>query len=150
MHSLALYAQITNARHTQALNILAGMTGTQPRETYTYTRIVAPLRPVADTNQISKKIPAAAQQQQQQLSFMQLEADVTSSDFGAAAGSDRLLDLQYQIITQDTPEPEVKNLILRRTTAEPQPLAAATASARFSDETKFKYVPVFSFSSLPN
>ena len=147
MHSLSLYAQIPSSRHVQALNILAGLTGSQPRETYTYTQVLAPIRTATDSNTISKKSTATNQhQQQQQLNYVQLEAELPHSAFQSSSTTqtpDEPTNLQYTVTPQDTPEPETRNLILRCTVTEPQPLAAPAAKARFSDEAKYKLVVHF-------
>ncbi|KAF2150565.1 hypothetical protein K461DRAFT_269997 [Myriangium duriaei CBS 260.36] len=139
MHSLSLYAQIPSSRHTQALNILAGISGTQPRETYSHTLIYAPLRAATDPNVISKKSNAAGQQQQQQLSYVQLESEVTQADFGSNSGTVH----DFTITTQDTPEPETRNLVLRRVTTEPEHLSQDDAKARFSQGSKYKFITDF-------
>ncbi|GAM87229.1 hypothetical protein ANO11243_052510 [Dothideomycetidae sp. 11243] len=133
MHSLALYAQIPSSRHAQVLNILAGLTGTQPRETHVHTLIFAPLRTTSDTNVISKKTSAASQQNQQ-LSYIQLDSELSRTDFGHSTSDEG----DFTVTTQDTPEPETRNLVLRHVSVEGTRLTRAEAKGRFGEEGKYK------------
>lgn len=138
MHSLSLYAQISSSRHVQALNILAGISGTQPREIYTHTLVFAPQRSTTDANTISKKNPGVDKQHpaSTQLSYIHLEAPVPREAFGSTTVASG--EQEFHAITQETPEPETKNLVLRRVVTEPLPFKLEEAKAKFGDGGKYK------------
>ncbi|PNS19542.1 hypothetical protein CAC42_7386 [Sphaceloma murrayae] len=156
MHELSLFAQVPLARHAQVLNLLAGLSAMQPLEVYARHAVFQPIKPVVDTNQISKK-KQTGPYQPQQLSLIQLVEGLSRDDFGkhdktlqahdgdagmadgyaATAVASAPEQSNWSTRIQEIPEPEIKNLILRRVTE--MPLKSADVSA-YLDDDKYRFI----------
>ncbi|KAF4553299.1 Med18-like protein [Elsinoe fawcettii] len=154
MHILTLFSPVPSPRLSQTLNILAGLSATQPRETYQRIAIYAPLRPATDSNLISKK-KTNASQTPAQLSLVQLVHEVKREDFVKDAGrangakgdgediamddtnGGSVMGEAWTVRTQEIPEPETKNVVLRKVEEEE---ITGSEVGRFEDGEKFRFV----------
>lgn len=101
MHELLLFSQISPARHNQVLNILAGVTGSQPFAYQDQTALFAQLR-APETNINSKKKPAPGTPQPQKwVHKLSRPVDITG-DAPESAG-------QWRVRVEQTPDPSVKD-----------------------------------------
>lgn len=110
MHELLLYSQISPARHSQVLNILAGVTGSQPFAYQDQTALFAQLR-LPETNLNSKKKPApGAPQPQKWMHKLSRPVQITS-DSASDSGSSResAATGQWRLRVEQTPDPSVKD-----------------------------------------
>jgi mediator of RNA polymerase II transcription subunit 18 len=101
MHELLLFSQISPARHNQVLNILAGVTGSQPLAYQDQTVLFAQLRaPEIKLN--SKKKPAPGTPQPQKWIHKLSRSVQITSDTPQSAG-------QWRERVEQTPDPSVKD-----------------------------------------
>jgi mediator of RNA polymerase II transcription subunit 18 len=123
MHEFLLYGQVPVERHEQVLKILAGVAAMQPQPLFERHLIYRPLRSNED-NKPNKKFPNKPVKPQT-LTFQHLVRQLDQSDFGKpspilleSASNDKasLPAYAWRIKTQETPEPEIKTLILRQAT----------------------------------
>lgn len=101
MHELLLFSQISPARHNQVLNILAGVTGSQPLAYQDQTSLFAQLR-IPETNISSKKKPAPGTPQPQKWVHKLSRPVRITSDPPESAG-------QWRQRVEQTPDPSVKD-----------------------------------------
>ncbi|KAK6008096.1 hypothetical protein QM012_004910 [Aureobasidium pullulans] len=123
MHELLLYGQVPLERHDQVLKILAGVAAMQPQTLFERHLIYKPMRSNQD-NKPNKKFPNKPIKPQT-LTFQHLVRQLDQSEFGT--DSPVLLDSQnienasqpayaWRVMTQETPEPETKTVVLRQAT----------------------------------
>lgn len=101
MHELLLFSQISPARHNQVLNILAGVTGSQPFAYQDQTALFAQLR-IPETNISSKKKPAPGTPQPQKWVHKLSRPVQITSDSPESTG-------QWRQRVEQTPDPSVKD-----------------------------------------
>jgi mediator of RNA polymerase II transcription subunit 18 len=101
MHELLLFSQISPARHNQVLNILAGVTGSQPFAYQDQTALFAQLR-IPETNISSKKKPAPGTPQPQKWVHKLSRPVQITSDSPDSTG-------QWRQRIEQTPDPSVKD-----------------------------------------
>lgn len=105
MHELLLFSQIHPARHAQVLNILAGVTGSQPLAYQDQTALFAQLRlPEAGTS-FKKKSAAAPGTPRPQKWVHKLTRPVRIAGEGTAPESVG----QWRVKVEQTPDPSVKD-----------------------------------------
>lgn len=121
MHELALYGQIPSTRYEQVLNILAGVAAMKPQTAYERHLIYKPLRN-RDEGRVNKKFPNRPVKPQIVV-HQHLVRELAEGDFGkespaisAKAEGGGVESAPWILRTQDVPEPETKNLVLRGTT----------------------------------
>lgn len=101
MHELLLFSQISPARHTQVLNILAGVTGSQPFAYQDQTALFAQLR-APELNLNAKKKPAPGTPQPQKWVRKLSRPVQITTDTPESAG-------QWRERVEQTPDPSVKD-----------------------------------------
>jgi len=101
MHELLLFSQISPARHNQVLNILAGVTGSQPFAYQDQTALFAQLR-IPEINISSKKKPAPGTPQPQKWVHKLSRPVQITSDTPESTG-------QWRQRVEQTPDPSVKD-----------------------------------------
>ena len=101
MHELLLFSQISPARHNQVLNILAGVTGSQPFAYQDQTALFAQLR-IPEINLSSKKKPAPGTPQPQKWIHKLSRPVQITSDPPESTG-------QWRQRVEQTPDPSVKD-----------------------------------------
>jgi len=101
MHELLLFSQISPARHNQVLNILAGVTGSQPFAYQDQTALFAQLR-IPEVNINSKKKPAPGTPQPQKWVHKLSRPVQITSDTPESTG-------QWRERVEQTPDPSVKD-----------------------------------------
>ena len=101
MHELLLFSQISPARHNQVLNILAGVTGSQPFAYQDQTALFAQLR-LPEINISSKKKPAPGTPQPQKWVHKLSRPFQITSDPPESTG-------QWRQRVEQTPDPSVKD-----------------------------------------
>jgi mediator of RNA polymerase II transcription subunit 18, fungi type len=105
MHEYILFSQVSVARHDQVLQILAGITASQPTEIFEQHLIYQQLKPSATTT--SKKTQPGKQQQvaqAQQLTYHKLVRSVLNGEG------------QWLFRAETTPQPGVSDMISRQVT----------------------------------
>ena len=108
MHELLLFSQISPARHNQVLNILAGVTGSQPFAYQDQTALFAQLR-LPEINISSKKKPAPGTPQPQKWVHKLSRPVQITSDPPESTG-------QWRQRVEQTPDPSVKDHTAREVT----------------------------------
>lgn len=101
MHELLLFSQISPARHNQVLNILAGVTGSQPFAYQDQTALFAQLR-APEININSKKKPAPGTPQPQKWVHKLSRPVQIINDAPESSG-------QWRVRVEQTPDPSVKD-----------------------------------------
>jgi mediator of RNA polymerase II transcription subunit 18 len=101
MHELLLFSQISPARHNQVLNILAGVTGSQPFAYQDQNVLFAQLR-LPETNLNSKKKPAPGTSQPQKWVHKLSRPVRITNDPPESAGP-------WRLRVEQTPDPSVKD-----------------------------------------
>jgi mediator of RNA polymerase II transcription subunit 18 len=105
MHELLLFSQISPARHTQVLNILAGVTGSQPFAYQDQCALFAQLR-LPEINLSFKKKPAPGTPQPQKwMHKLTRPVQITTNP----SDSDESLPGQWRLRVEQTPDPSVKD-----------------------------------------
>lgn len=105
MHEVLLHSQISPARHNQVLNILAGVTGSQPSAYQDQHLLFAQLRHVESN--VSKKAQPTVQQQRWHHNL--IRPVHASKDSAEAAGP-------WRLRVEQTPDPNIKDAIAREVT----------------------------------
>lgn len=108
MHTLALYTQVPASRHDQILNILAGVTASQPHK-INELHLIYQQTTQLPGNAVSKK--AAAKQTPQNRSLLRHELVRDLNDDARPP--------QWKLVAQDIPEPGVKAVTSRTSTEDP-------------------------------
>lgn len=101
MHELLLFSQIAPARHNQVLNILAGVTGSQPKAYQDQVALFAQLR-APETNLNAKKKPAPGTPQPQKWVHKLSRPVQITTDAPETTG-------QWRVRVEQTPDPSVKD-----------------------------------------
>jgi mediator of RNA polymerase II transcription subunit 18 len=108
MHELLLFSQISPARHSQVLNILAGVTGSQPFAYQDQCALFAQLR-LPETNLNSKKKPAPGTPQPQKWMHKLSRPVQITSDSGSDPPKESAATGQWRLRVEQTPDPSVKD-----------------------------------------
>ncbi|KAK5746467.1 hypothetical protein LTR17_000847 [Elasticomyces elasticus] len=103
MHELALYSQIPTTRHTQVLQILSGVTASQPTETLEQTLIYQQLR-LPDSGTSKKAANRGTTAQPLRLTYHKLVRNLKEPSGDKTPWTFR---------SEDVPSPGVQNLIMR-------------------------------------
>jgi len=125
MHSLALYSQVPASRRDQILNILAGVTASQPVPIHEQHLVYLQLQ--LANNPISKKAPMKQSAQNQRPLYHKLIREIHAGDG----------PVHWRLLVEDIPEPGIKDVISRTAT---EALMNENDLARFRrGSTLYKY-----------
>jgi len=105
MHEILLFSQIAPTRHNQVLNVLAGVTGSQPFVYQDQTALFAQLR-LPETTVSSKKKPAPGTPRPEKWVHKLTRSVQVPAETPEAIGS-------WRLRVEQTPDPSVKDHIAR-------------------------------------
>ncbi|KAF2672868.1 hypothetical protein BT63DRAFT_138670 [Microthyrium microscopicum] len=117
MHELILYGQVPTKRYEQILNILAGMTGSQPQRRIERHVIYRPIRnpPKEDSKSLKDQSIATKSQKfdpkAKELYYVRLVKNLKQSDFGTS--SEPLTNDDWRLVFWDIMDPAIKEVMMR-------------------------------------